>query len=100
MIAAFYLERAFYTAVLVNCHVYNFGAVNSTRNLLLSGVKALVYFLHIISSKTADWVSRSMQELLTETRVMGVSLPKYKYYLFSLYILANCWYIQNNLNTE
>lgn len=54
MVAAFYLERAFYTAVLVNCHVYNFGAVNSTRNLLLSGVKALVYFLHILSSKTAD----------------------------------------------
>lgn len=54
MVAAFSLGRAFYTAVLVNCHVYNFGAVNSTHHLLLSGVKAFVYFLHIISSKTAD----------------------------------------------
>lgn len=42
MVAAFSLERACYTAVLVNCHVYNFGAVNSTQHLLFSGVKALV----------------------------------------------------------
>lgn len=37
-----------------------------------------------------------MQKLLTEMCDGYKSID----YLFSLYILANCLYIQNNLNTE